>query len=129
MSDSFSIGDGHFPSITKQRMWSPTSPTLIYDKRDAVPVDTFITVRQAVALAAWVATSGKNLTTIYITPDQRFRPVAEMTTAARELYDQMLELYPDRVNLGALWSSARDQGMIFQPPQIPRVGDFWGLAV
>jgi len=29
------------------------------------------------------------------------------TTTARELYDKMLELYPDRVNPGALWSSAR----------------------
>jgi len=26
---------------------------------------------------------------------------------ARELYDQMLELYPKRVNPGALWMSAR----------------------
>jgi hypothetical protein len=29
------------------------------------------------------------------------------TTTARELYDQMLSLYPERVNPGALWSSAR----------------------
>jgi glyoxylase-like metal-dependent hydrolase (beta-lactamase superfamily II) len=29
------------------------------------------------------------------------------TTTARELYDQMLALYPDRVNPGALWTSAR----------------------
>ncbi|HEY6288684.1 MAG TPA: MBL fold metallo-hydrolase [Nitrospiraceae bacterium] len=29
------------------------------------------------------------------------------TTTTRELYDQMLSLYPDRVNPGALWSSAR----------------------
>ncbi len=36
-----------------------------------------------------------------------FDRVAETTTTARELYDQMLELYPNRVNPGALWSSAR----------------------
>jgi glyoxylase-like metal-dependent hydrolase (beta-lactamase superfamily II) len=37
-----------------------------------------------------------------------FNRVAEMTTTARELYDKMLELYPDRVNPGlALWLSAR----------------------
>jgi glyoxylase-like metal-dependent hydrolase (beta-lactamase superfamily II) len=37
-----------------------------------------------------------------------FDRVAETTTTARELYDQMLELYPDRVNPGlALWLSAR----------------------
>jgi len=48
-------------------MWSPTSSTLIYGKRDAVLVDAFITVEQADALVDWVAASGKNLTTIYAT--------------------------------------------------------------
>jgi hypothetical protein len=33
--------------------------------------------------------------------------VAKTSTTARELYDKMLELYPDRVNPGALWLSAR----------------------
>jgi glyoxylase-like metal-dependent hydrolase (beta-lactamase superfamily II) len=36
-----------------------------------------------------------------------FDRLAETTTTARELYDKMLELYPDRVNPGALWLSAR----------------------
>ena len=37
-----------------------------------------------------------------------FDRVAEPTTTAQELYDKMLELYPDRVNPGlALWLSAR----------------------
>ena len=36
-----------------------------------------------------------------------FDRLAATTTTARELYDQMLELYPDRVNPGPLWSSAR----------------------
>ncbi len=37
-----------------------------------------------------------------------FDRVAGTTTTARELYDRMLELYPDRVNPGfALWLSAR----------------------
>jgi glyoxylase-like metal-dependent hydrolase (beta-lactamase superfamily II) len=36
-----------------------------------------------------------------------FDRVAETTTTARELFDKMLEIYPDRVNPGALWSSAR----------------------
>jgi hypothetical protein len=36
-----------------------------------------------------------------------FDRVAGSTTTARELYDTMLELYPDRVNPGALWLSAR----------------------
>jgi glyoxylase-like metal-dependent hydrolase (beta-lactamase superfamily II) len=36
-----------------------------------------------------------------------FDRIAESTKSARELYDKMLETYPDRVNPGALWSSAR----------------------
>jgi glyoxylase-like metal-dependent hydrolase (beta-lactamase superfamily II) len=37
-----------------------------------------------------------------------FDRIAEMTTTVQELYDKMLELYPNRVNPGwALWSSAR----------------------
>jgi glyoxylase-like metal-dependent hydrolase (beta-lactamase superfamily II) len=37
-----------------------------------------------------------------------FDRLVESTTTAQELYDKMLELYPDRANPGwALWSSAR----------------------
>ena len=36
-----------------------------------------------------------------------FDRLAEMTTTARELYDKMLQLYPDRANPGSLWGSAR----------------------
>jgi glyoxylase-like metal-dependent hydrolase (beta-lactamase superfamily II) len=36
-----------------------------------------------------------------------FDRLVETTKKARELYDQMLALYPARVNPGALWSSAR----------------------
>ena len=37
-----------------------------------------------------------------------FDRLVETTITAQELYDKMLELYPDRVNPGwALWSSAR----------------------
>jgi glyoxylase-like metal-dependent hydrolase (beta-lactamase superfamily II) len=57
----------NLPPGTKQGMWSPISSTLLYGKRDAVLVDTFITVEQADALVDWVAASGKNLTMIYAT--------------------------------------------------------------
>jgi glyoxylase-like metal-dependent hydrolase (beta-lactamase superfamily II) len=40
---------------------------LISGERDAVLVDTPITVEQARAVANWVVASGKNLTTIYAT--------------------------------------------------------------
>src|ERR1700694_4594076 len=55
------------PPGQKQRPWPPISSTLISGERDAVLVDTPITVEQARALANWVVASGKNLTTIYAT--------------------------------------------------------------
>ena len=62
------------PSITNdlppggsEMKWSPISSTLISGKRDAVLVDTAITVEQNQKLAEWIAASGKNLTTIYAT--------------------------------------------------------------
>src|SRR5216684_4227639 len=50
-----------------ERPWPPTSSTLIYGLRDAVLVDSFITLEQARAQADWIASTGKNLTTIYAT--------------------------------------------------------------
>jgi glyoxylase-like metal-dependent hydrolase (beta-lactamase superfamily II) len=55
------------PPDEKERPWPPISSTLISGERDAVLVDTPITVEQARALADWVAAKGKNLTTIYAT--------------------------------------------------------------
>jgi hypothetical protein len=34
-----------------------------------------------------------------------FERLAMQTTTARELYDEMLKVYPDWINRGALWSS------------------------
>jgi hypothetical protein len=36
-----------------------------------------------------------------------FDRIAAMTTTARQLFDEILELYPDRVNPSMLWASAR----------------------
>lgn len=55
------------PPGEKQRPWPPISSTLISGERDAVLVDTPITIEQARGLANWIAASGKNLTTIYAT--------------------------------------------------------------
>jgi len=55
------------PPGKEQWMWVPSSATLISGERDAVLVDTFLTVEQSIALVNWVAQSGKNLTTIYVT--------------------------------------------------------------
>ncbi len=58
---------GDLPPGATEMKWSPISSTLISGERDAVLVDTFITVEQNRALAEWVAASGKNLTAIYAT--------------------------------------------------------------
>ena len=49
------------------RPWPPISSTLISGERDAVLVDTPITVEQSRALVDWLVARGKNLTTIYAT--------------------------------------------------------------
>ena len=61
------VATSDVPPGQKQRTYSPISSTLIYGKHDAVLVDAFLTVEQSDNLVKWVAASGKNLTTIYIT--------------------------------------------------------------
>ena len=51
------------PPGVKETYFQAMASTLIYGIRDAVLVDAFMTVKQANALADWVASKGKNLTT------------------------------------------------------------------
>ena len=55
------------PPGASEMKWSPISSTLISGERDAVLVDTPITVDQNQKLVDWIAHSGKNLTAIYAT--------------------------------------------------------------
>jgi glyoxylase-like metal-dependent hydrolase (beta-lactamase superfamily II) len=55
------------PPGAQQRVFSPSSATLISGQRDAVLVDALLTVEQAYTLGEWVAAHGKRLTTIYVT--------------------------------------------------------------
>ena len=55
------------PPGVRETFFQATASTLIYGIRDAVLVDAYMTTKQANALADWVASKGKNLTTIYIT--------------------------------------------------------------
>jgi glyoxylase-like metal-dependent hydrolase (beta-lactamase superfamily II) len=55
------------PPGASEMKWSPISSTLISGKRDAVLVDTAITVGQNQKLVDWIAHSGKNLMAIYAT--------------------------------------------------------------
>lgn len=49
------------------RMFPPISATLIYGRDDAVLVDPLMTVEETHTLSNWIAATGKNLTTVYIT--------------------------------------------------------------
>ncbi len=62
------------PIVTRDRppdigetFFQAMASTLIYGNKDAVLVDAYLTTKQTSALADWVASKRKNLTTIYIT--------------------------------------------------------------
>ena len=67
VSGQISVVTDDFPPGATEMKWSPISSTLISGKRDAVLVDTAITIDQNQKLVEWIAASGKNLTTIYAT--------------------------------------------------------------
>lgn len=55
------------PPGKEELAWVANSSTLIHGERDAVLVDTFLTIEQSQKLVDWVAASGKNLKAIYVT--------------------------------------------------------------
>jgi glyoxylase-like metal-dependent hydrolase (beta-lactamase superfamily II) len=55
------------PRAKPEDLWVANSSTLIWGRRDAVVVDTFLTKEHAQVQADWIAASGRNLVTIYIT--------------------------------------------------------------
>ncbi|KAJ5192204.1 hypothetical protein N7449_008346 [Penicillium cf. viridicatum] len=55
------------PAGSDHLRWVPTSSTLIYGERDAILVDTQLTVKAAEELTDWVIASGKKLVGIYVT--------------------------------------------------------------
>jgi glyoxylase-like metal-dependent hydrolase (beta-lactamase superfamily II) len=55
------------PEGVKETYFQAMASTLIYGIRDAVLEDAFMTVKQSNALADWIASKDRNLTTIYIT--------------------------------------------------------------
>ena len=55
------------PPGKEELAWVTNTVTLIYGERDAVLVDTFLSVQHSKELVDWLVESGKNLTTIYIT--------------------------------------------------------------
>lgn len=55
------------PPGVQETFFQAMASTLIYGTTDAVLVDAYMTLKQANDLADWIASKGKNLTTIYIT--------------------------------------------------------------
>ena len=55
------------PAGKKSLMWVANSSTLIYGEREAVLVDTFLTIDQTKGLADAIVASGKTLKAIYVT--------------------------------------------------------------
>ncbi len=107
------------PPGEKRRFFSPISSTLIYGARDAVLVDTFMTVNQNDVLVDWVRASGKNLTTIYITHghgDHWFGIAALLerfpgarAVASRAVVEMMKEQTPEMLKT---WWESRLPGQI-----------------
>jgi glyoxylase-like metal-dependent hydrolase (beta-lactamase superfamily II) len=55
------------PPGKEKLMWVANSSTLICGERDAILVDTLLTIKQSKTLLDWIAAHDKNLTAIYIT--------------------------------------------------------------
>src|ERR1700754_3176814 len=69
------VPPGNLPPGKESLIWIANSATLIYGERDAVLVDTFMTVEQCNGLADAIVASGKSLKAIYVThghPDHFF---------------------------------------------------------
>src|ERR1700719_2001523 len=52
------------PDGKEELMWVANSSTLIHGERDAVLVDTFLTIEQSQTLRNWVVAIGRNLTAV-----------------------------------------------------------------
>jgi len=59
--------DPNMPAGNEDLRWVVNTATLVYGKKDAVLIDTYLTIEQSKALADSIEATGKNLTTIYIT--------------------------------------------------------------
>lgn len=113
-------------------MWSPSSSTLVFGDRDAVLVDALLTTDEGRKLADWVAASGKNLTTIYITHGhgdhffgasavlERF-PEARMV-ATRNVVGHMHEQLSDQW-LDGFWRKGFPDQIAARPPVAEALAD------
>ena len=90
-----------------RRLWSPTAATLIHGDHNAVLVDPLMTAAEGEDLAGWIGSTGKNLTTIFVTHghgDHIFgaAPVLERFPAARMVATPAV-VEGMRQNLSSAW--------------------------
>jgi glyoxylase-like metal-dependent hydrolase (beta-lactamase superfamily II) len=97
------------PPGKESLMWVANSATLIYGERDAILVDTFLTVEQCNTLADAIAASGKTLKAIYVTHahgdhffgikvlQDRF-PNAKALATAAVVAKMKLQITPEKLN-------------------------------
>jgi glyoxylase-like metal-dependent hydrolase (beta-lactamase superfamily II) len=108
------------PPGKESLMWVANSSTLIYRERDAVLVDTFLTVDQSKGLADSIIASGKTLKAIYVThahgdhffgirilqdrfPNVKALPTPEVVARMKlqvtpeKLNDRWRKLFPDQI--------------------------------
>src|SRR3984885_9917479 len=97
------------PPGKESLMWVANSATLIYGRRDAVLVDSFLTVEQCNGLADAIAASGKSLKAIYVTHahgdhffgikvlQDRF-PNAKALATPEVVARMKLQITPDKLN-------------------------------
>ncbi len=67
VAPSLPVVTSDFAPGEHERPWPPIPSTLVYGKRDAVVVDSFITAAQTRAQASWISSKRKRLTAIYAT--------------------------------------------------------------
>src|SRR5580704_11404042 len=100
---------GNVPPGKESLKWIANSATLIYGERDAVLVDTFMTVEQCNGLADAVVASGKSLKTIYVThghPDHFFGlkvlqdrfPNMQVLATPQVVAKMKLEIAPEKLD-------------------------------
>jgi len=103
------VPPGHLPPGKESLKWIANSATLISGERDAVLVDTFMTVEQCSGLAEAIVANGKTLKAIYVThghPDHFFglkvlqdRFPDAQALATREVVAKMkLQITPDKLD-------------------------------
>src|SRR5271169_1296781 len=117
--------DSWLPAMPPTMTFISISPSRMQKRREWIAaLDKIESLHPRVVVAAHKRPENEDNPRIIEETQQYIRDfdrLAEQTTTAQELYDKMLELYPNRVNPGwALWSSARAVKPLSQTTEIAK---------